>query len=68
MSVRDYRYMERYPEWGTYAPGIAPALAISATYVLLGVLGHGMMRLIAGPAGADRLARRPWQTAESQIR
>jgi hypothetical protein len=62
--VRDYRYMERFPEWGAYAPGIAPALAISATYVLLGVVGHGVMRLLAGPARADRLARRPWQAAE----
>jgi hypothetical protein len=61
--VRDYRYMERFPEWGAYAPGVAPVLAISATYVLLGVVGHGVMRLVAGPARADRLARRPWQAA-----
>jgi hypothetical protein len=58
--VRDYRYMERFPEWGAYAPGVAPVLAISATYVLLGVVGHGVMRLVAGPAKGDRLARRPW--------
>jgi uncharacterized membrane protein len=57
--VRDYRYMERFPEWGAYAPGVAPVLAISATYILLVVLGHGMMRLVAGPAREDRLARRP---------
>jgi hypothetical protein len=62
--VRDYGYMERFPEWGAYAPGVAPVLAISATYVLLGVVGHGVMRLLAGPARADRLARRPWDTAE----
>jgi hypothetical protein len=62
--VRDYRYMERFPEWGAYAPGIAPVLAISATYVLLGVMGHGVMRLLAGPARADRLARRSWRAAE----
>jgi len=61
--VRDYRYMERFPEWGAYAPGIAPVLAISATYLLLGVLGHCVMRLVAGPAHEDRLARRPWETA-----
>jgi hypothetical protein len=61
--VRDYLYMERFPEWGAYAPGIAPVLAISVTYVLLGVLGHGVMWLIAGPARADRLARRAWETA-----
>ena len=58
--VRDYRYMARFPEWGAYAPGIAPVLAISSGYVLLGIVGHGVMRLIAGPAVADRLVRRPW--------
>jgi hypothetical protein len=53
---RNYWYMQRFPEWGAYAPGIAPILAISATYVLLGILGHGVMRLVAGPARADPLA------------
>jgi hypothetical protein len=62
--VRDYRYMERFPEWGSYGPGVAPVLAVSATYLLVGVLGHGVMRLVAGPAAADRLARRPWEAAE----
>ena len=56
---RDYWYMQRFPEWGAYAPGMAPVLIISATYVLLGSLGHGVMRLVAGPAGADPLADRP---------
>jgi hypothetical protein len=60
---RDYWFMAHYPEWGAYAPGVAPVLAVSATYVLLGVAGHGVMRLVAGPAGADRLARRPWDAA-----
>jgi hypothetical protein len=63
---RDYWYMAQFPEWGAYAPGITPFLAISATYVLLGVAGHGVMRLIAGPATADRLARRPWEPAASE--
>jgi len=61
--VRDYRYMATFPEWGAYAPGLAPVLAISVAYVLLGILGHGTMRLVAGPAAADRLARRPWGPA-----
>lgn len=56
--VRDSWYMAKFPEWGAYAPGFAPMLATSGTYVLLGVLGHGLMRLVAGPAAADRLARR----------
>jgi hypothetical protein len=61
--VRDYGYMERFPEWGSYGPGVAPVLAVSASYVLLVVLGHGVMRLVAGPARADRLARHPWEPA-----
>ena len=58
---RDYWYMRRFPEWGSYGPGIAPVLAISAAYVILVLVGHGVMRLVAGPARADQLARRPWE-------
>ena len=61
--VRDYQYLRRFPEWGVYAPGPAPILAISATYVLLLVVGHWVMRLVAGPAGNDPLARRRWKNA-----
>ena len=60
---RDYWYMARFPEWGAYAPGVAPVLAIAATYAVMVVLGHGVMRLVAGPAREDRLARRPWESA-----
>lgn len=58
---RDYWYMARFPEWGTYTWGVATVLAISAAYVLLGILGHGVMRLVAGPARQDRLAHWPWE-------
>ncbi len=61
--VRDYQFMETFPEWGAFGPGVAPVLAVSATYVLLVVVGQGVMRLIAGPAREDRLARRPWEAA-----
>ncbi len=61
---RDRWYMARFPEWGYYGPGIAPVLAVAATYAIMVVLGHGVMRLVAGPARADRLARYPWETAE----
>jgi len=54
---RDYWYMARFPEWGAYGPGIMPILAVAATYALMVVLGHGVMRLVAGPSGAGRLAR-----------
>jgi len=60
---RDSAYMARFPEWGYYAPGLAPMLAISAAYVILGVVGHGTMRVFAGPSTADRLTRPLWRRA-----
>ena len=56
---RDSWYMNRFPEWGAYGPGIAPVLAVSAIYVIMVVLGYAVMRLVAGPPREDRLARRP---------
>jgi hypothetical protein len=61
---RDYWYMARFPEWGAYNWGVATVLAVSAAYVLLGILGHGLMRLVAGPSRGDRLARWPWNAAQ----
>jgi hypothetical protein len=55
---RDYWYMARFPEWGTYAPGLAPVIAISATYAVIVGLGHAVMWLVAGPSDADPLASR----------
>ena len=63
---RNYYYMAKFPEWGSYGPGIAPVLAISATYVLMVVLGHGVMRLLAGPARGSPLARRPWEKRDAR--
>jgi hypothetical protein len=60
---RDHWYMRRFPEWGSDEPGIAPILALSATYVILLLVGHGVMRLVAGPSAEDRLARRPWESS-----
>jgi hypothetical protein len=57
--VRDYWYLARFPEWGAYAPGVTPVVAISATYIVMVLLGHGVMRLIAGPVIEDRLAPSP---------
>lgn len=54
---RDYWYMSHFPEWGTYNWNIATVLAVSATYALLGVVGYGVMRFIAGPARGDALRR-----------
>ena len=55
---RDYWYATTFPKWMVFAPGIAPILADSATYILIVVVGHAVMRLVAGPARADRLARK----------
>ena len=60
---RDSAYMWMFPEWGYYAPGIAPMLAISVAYVVIGVVGHGLMRMIAGPSSADPLSRPLWKHA-----
>ena len=58
---RDSAFMAAFPEWGYYAPGITPMLAISAAYVIMGVVGHGIMRLIAGPSTNDLLTRWLWK-------
>jgi hypothetical protein len=57
---RDYLIAATFPEWMVFAPGVAPIVADAATYVGIVALGHAVMRLIAGPAREDRLARRPW--------
>lgn len=54
---RDYWYATVFPKWMVFAPGLAPILADSVTYVGVVVVGHTVMRLVAGPARADRLAR-----------
>jgi hypothetical protein len=64
---RDYWYMARFPEWGVYNWGVATVLAVSMAYVLLGILGHSVMRLVAGPAHQDRLARWPWEAAQPPV-
>lgn len=56
--VRDSLYMAWFPGWGTYAPGVTPMLAVSVTYLLLGVTGHCVMRLVAGPARGSQLVHR----------
>jgi hypothetical protein len=61
---RDYWYMSKFPEWGYYAPGFAPVIAISLAYVTLIMVGHAVMRLVAGPANKDSLASMPWEAAK----
>ncbi len=54
---RDYLYAATFPKWMVFAPGVAPILADVAAYILIVVVGHAVMRLVAGPAREDRLAR-----------
>ena len=56
---RDYLYVATYPEWGAFAPGVAPVLADATTYIGLVALGHAVMRLVSGSARGSRLARQP---------
>lgn len=56
---RDYLYAVKYPAWMVFAPGVTPILADAIAYIGIVVLGHAVMRLVAGPSGEDRLARRP---------
>jgi hypothetical protein len=60
---RDYLIAATFPKWMVFAPGVAPILADAATYVGIVALGHAVMRLIAGPASEDRLARHPREAA-----
>ena len=60
---RDYLIAATFPKWMVFAPGIAPILADGATYAGIVVLGHAVMRLIAGPAREDQLARQPIEAA-----
>ena len=54
---RDYLYAATFPKWMVFSPGVAPILADSVTYIGIVVVGHAVMRLVAGPAREDRLAR-----------
>ncbi len=56
---RDYVYAVTFPEWMVFAPGVAPLIADSVTYVLAVVIGHAVMRLVSGPSTEDRLVRLP---------
>ena len=54
---RDYLVARFCPEWGGFASGIGPVIGDAIAYVVLVAAGHAVMRIIAGPANADHLAR-----------
>lgn len=55
---RDYLYAAKFPAWMVFAPGVAPVLGDAAAYLGIMMIGHAVMRLVAGPSREDRLARR----------
>jgi hypothetical protein len=58
-APRDYFIAWMFPKWMVFAPGVAPVLADAVTYAGIVILGHVAMRLVAGPASDDKLARQP---------
>jgi len=52
---RDYLVAALFPQWIVYSPGPAPVLAIAAIYALLVLVGHAVMRLVAGPSAGENL-------------
>jgi hypothetical protein len=62
---RDYLIAATFPKWMVFAPGVTPILADAVTYVGMVAVGHAVMRLIAGPAIEDQLARTRLKGAET---
>jgi hypothetical protein len=62
-TLRDYLYAAKYPHWIVFAPGIVTVLVDAACWAGLTALAYAVMRLVAGPARDDPLARRPWGAA-----
>jgi hypothetical protein len=54
---RDYAIASRFPELMVFGPGVAPIAGNAAVYFFTVALTLAVMRLIAGPAAKDRLAR-----------
>lgn len=54
---RDYLYASTFPKWMVFAPGVAPIIADCIAYISIVVVGHAVMRLVAGASSEDRLAR-----------
>jgi hypothetical protein len=65
--LRDYQLAAAFPEWIAFAPGIAPILAVAATYMGGGAVGHAVMYRIAGPARGDLLAERSYPPPNKRL-
>lgn len=56
---RDYLIAAKHPEWMVFSPGAAPILADAVAYLGIVLVGHAVMRIMAGAAAADPLSARP---------
>ena len=57
-APRDYFIASKFPQWMVFSPGVAPVIADAVTYgAVIVLLGHAVMRIVAGPAQEDGLAR-----------
>jgi hypothetical protein len=63
-TLRDYFEAGQALGMIALAPGLTTVLVDIVCWAGLTALAQGVMRLVAGPAAADRLARRPWERAE----
>jgi hypothetical protein len=54
---RDYLIASKYPGWMVFTSGVTPIFADAAAYVGIIVLGHAVMRFVAGPSHKDQLAQ-----------
>lgn len=62
-TFRDYFIAERALGFIVLASGLLTVLVDAACWTGTTALSHAVMRLVAGSARDDRLARRPWEAA-----
>ena len=63
-TLRDYFEAGQALGLIALAPGLTTVLVDIVCWAGLTALAQGVMRVVAGPAVADRLAHRPWEAAE----
>ena len=64
-TVLDYRVAAMLPDFIVFAPGIRIVFIDAACWAALMALAQAVMRLIAGPANADPLARQPDRSSQT---
>ncbi len=62
-ALRDYLFAGKFMGLIVFAPGILLAIVDAFLWAGLTLVAIGVMRLVSGPARADRLGRRPGDSA-----